>query len=97
MKNVFAILFIFLAGSILAQEKNTVFGPEAKNKKIWNVVKENTTIVIGNPEKFTLRSKDFKNYKPWSRKVYTFKTQVVDKKKKQVYGGKAKNKKAWKN
>lgn len=93
MRNLLIIVFICFSASLFAQKNKPLTSPEVKNKKIWNLLKTNTIITIGNPEKFKLRSKDFKNYKPWKRKQFGEKVIVTRKKQKQVYGGKAKNKK----
>ena len=97
MRKLLLLVLLFITTSVIAQAKKQITGPKAKNQKIWNKIKENTVFVLGNPEKLKLRSKDFKNYKPWKRKNYDTKVTAVRKKKNQVYGGKAKNKKIWNN
>lgn len=91
------LIFFFIPTFIIAQSKKKITGPKAKNQKIWNKTKKNTVFVIGNPEKLKLRSKDFKNYKPWYRKIYNKEETLIRKKKKQTFGGKAKNQKVWDN
>lgn len=97
MRRLLFILVVLCSGAINAQTEKRKESPEIKNEKIWKKEKKEVAIYIGNSEKLKARSKDFKNYKPWQRKVYKNKAVLITKNRKQEFGGKAKNKKVWKD
>lgn len=97
MRRLLFILVALCSGAVVAQTEKRKQSPEIKNEKIWEKEKKEITIYIGNSEKLKLRSKDFKNYKPWQRKIYKNKVVLTIKKRKQEFGGKAKNRKVWKD
>ncbi|NIJ46292.1 hypothetical protein FHR24_002776 [Wenyingzhuangia heitensis] len=95
MKNLIWILVIMVGSSMVAQTKNNLQGPEAKNYKPWQHKTESTTVVsTSNKQKLT--GPAYKNYKPWQdnnpQKSYAI---VTDNRRNKLKGPAYKNYKPW--
>lgn len=89
------ILSILLLTSVsIAQPRNGLKGPAAKNYKPWK--NESTSnVLVATTTKESLMGPQAKNYKPWKNKS-TSNKMVVTKAPKRLMGPAAKNHKPWK-